>query len=342
MKAIVLASLLLIGLFSVGDVAFADGLVPCTGAPGDECQACKAVDLVNNVVAWLIGVLSIIIVLVIVYAGLKLVTSGGNPAAKQSAKSVMTNAIIGYIIVLGAWLFIDYGMKALFSAGDPVFGVWNEIRCVDQSAFQSKMYHPTPDASRGTAFDTSTVVAPDGTIDPAALAALAASGAPDDVVNAAAAANGLAPEQSRNLRALMRVESGGCTNKVSPVGALGCMQIMPQTARQYDPSLSSLTDAQVRDKLLNDDAYNIGLSTQIYKDLDRKYSGDTSRIYAAYNGGQGANQPSTNCPGKLRWQCEWDGSNCRDGVGSDCRPNTGYIETRRYVQKVAGVAEQLD
>lgn len=332
----------MIGLLGMGDVALADGLVPCTGAPGDECQACKAVDLINNVVTWLVGILSIIIVLVIVYAGLKLVTSAGNPAAKQSAKSVMTNAIIGYVIVLGAWLFVDYGMKALFSTGDPVFGVWNDIQCVDQAQYRSKIYHPVVGESRGTAYDSSVVVAPDGTVDPAALAALAASGAPDDVVEAAAAANGLTPDQARNLRALMRVESGGCTNKVSPVGALGCMQIMPQTARQYDPTLSGLSDAQVRDKLLNDDAYNIGLSTQIYKDLNNQFGGDETKIYAAYNGGPGANAPSTNCPGMMRWQCEWDGSNCRNGVGSDCRPNTGYIETRKYVQKVAGVAGQLD
>lgn len=65
-------------------------------------------------------------------AGIKLVTSGGNTSAVESAKKQMTNAFVGIIIVLGAWLLIDTILKGValdltkFGAG---FGPWNQIQC---------------------------------------------------------------------------------------------------------------------------------------------------------------------------------------------------------------------
>lgn len=328
----------------------AAGLVPC-GSPGQEaCQTCHAVELLNRVAAWLVAILSIVLTIVIVVSGLRLATSTGNVSTKESAKRMIINATVGFIIVLAAWLMIDLGMKMLLSggSGNIAAGPWNVVRCEVQPR---SIVHPVPNASRGTA-QGNTVTLADGTVipivnasgvvDPVALQRLAELGAPDDIVAAAAANNGLTPDQARNLQALMRVESGGCTNMVSPVGALGCMQIMPGTARAYDPSLRGLSDAEVRDRLLNDNAYNINLSTIIYRDLDQRFGGDETLIYAAYNGGPGANNPSANCPGQRRWQCEWDGSDCINGVGSDCTPNTGYIETRNYVQRVDGVRALLD
>lgn len=219
-------------------------------------------------------------------------------------------------------------------------GPWRIIECVDQPL--ARVFHPTPGESRGTATTTYTadLVDPTGTIDPARLAALAALDSPDAQVAAAAAAAGLSAEQARNLQALMRVESSGCRNVVSPVGALGCMQIMPDTARQYDPTLRGLSDAQVRDRLL-DNAYNIDLGARIYADLYRRYQGDTTRLFAGYNGGPGANAPSRDCPGLMRWQCEWDSPGCHGTGRTDCVPNRGYRETREYVQKVNAVASQL-
>lgn len=305
-------------------------LVPC--GHGIPCDACHFVDLGNNVLKWLIGVLMVIFAIIAAYAGIKLVTSAGNVAAMTDAKSKLINAIIGLIIVLAGWILIDMLMKGLLdgTAGKiEGFGFWSEIRCGVQYSGIDRIDHPNPDGSRGVA--TAGGV---GSLDPAAISALAGIAAPDDKVSAAAAAAGLDAEQAKNLQALMRVESGGCVHKTSPVGALGCMQIMPNTARQYDPSLKDLSDAEVRAKLRDDDDYNIALGAKIYKDLYTNYSGDETKVFAAYNGGPGANNPSRDCPGMMRWQCEWDNP-------EHTIPNTGYIETRNYVQKVAAVAEAL-
>jgi len=331
---LILAAILLV----IPMVSFAAGLVPCGGEDEPVCQACHVVELFNGLLDWLIGILSVVFALMVMVAGFNLVTSTGNTAAKEKAKSMITNAFVGFVIVLAAWLLIDYGMRFLVSdpGGTVPFGTWNTVQCTEQVRV-NWVYHPVPDASRGTAYAPA-----QGVLSPADISALAALGAPDDVLAAAASAAGLDAEQTRNLQALMRVESGACRNKVSPVGALGCMQITPDTAKSYDPSLNDLTSAELRDKLRDDDEYNMQLGAVIYADLYRKYDGDETLVYAAYNGGEGANAPSSDCKGQRRWECEWDSPGCYGTSNTSCTPNTGYIETRNYVQKIPRVAEQLN
>jgi hypothetical protein len=121
-------------VFILPSLTLAAGLVPCgtSDNPG-ACETCHVVSLVNNVVAWLVMILGTIAAILIVVAGARLVTSGGNVSAKESAKSSITNLLIGYLIVLSAWLVLDYGLKALLiQDGNESFGVWNQVSCVAQ------------------------------------------------------------------------------------------------------------------------------------------------------------------------------------------------------------------
>lgn len=311
-------------------ITLAAGLVPCGGKGEPVCEVCYAVEMLNGLLDWLVGILSVVFSLIVITAGFNLVISAGNVAAKAKAKSMITNAFVGFAIVLSAWLLVDFGMKMLVSdeGVDVKLGTWNALQCTKQPSV-SMISHPVVDGSRGVAYT------PTSGTDAAALANLSA---PDVDLVAAAAAVGLDSTQTRNLQALMRVESGGCRAKESPVGALGCMQIMPDTAKMYDSSLRGLSDAQVRDRLLNDDTYNIQLGAKIYADLNTKYDGDERLVYAAYNGGPGSNGPSVDCPGLRRWECVWDSTGCYGTQKNDCAPNTGYIETRNYVEKIPNVA----
>ncbi|MEX0918261.1 MAG: pilin [Candidatus Paceibacterota bacterium] len=90
------------------------GLVPACGA---NCNWCDFITLINNVVRWLIIFLSVIAVIVLVIAGFKMVTSGGDVSAWTSAKSMFTNVILGIIIVLAAWLIVDTGLVMLTGGG---------------------------------------------------------------------------------------------------------------------------------------------------------------------------------------------------------------------------------
>ena len=111
-------------------LTFAAGMVPCGGAGEATCQSCHVLQLIQIVVNWLVAILTIITSLIIAFAGLRLVTSFGNASAMQQAKSLISNGIIGFMIVLAGWLLIDLVLKSLVN--DQVYGVWNELQCVDQ------------------------------------------------------------------------------------------------------------------------------------------------------------------------------------------------------------------
>jgi hypothetical protein len=69
--------------------------------------------------------------LIVAWAGFKMLTSGGNSGKVSEAKSMMTNVVIGLIILLAAWLMVDTVMK-LFVNQAVLIGPWNQLQCVEQ------------------------------------------------------------------------------------------------------------------------------------------------------------------------------------------------------------------
>lgn len=99
-----------------------------------ECRACPcgaggALQLIQNLMNAAISFAVVAFVLVIVYAGFLLILTPTNPEARSKAKSVLGNAVIGFIIVLSAWIVVDFAMKILYSGGGK-FGPWNKILVV--------------------------------------------------------------------------------------------------------------------------------------------------------------------------------------------------------------------
>jgi hypothetical protein len=114
-----------------------------------------------------------------------------------------------------------------------------------------------------------------------------------------AAEHGVAPQL---VKSIMRAESKGDPLAVSPRGAMGLMQLMPGTAREY----------KVEDPF--DPIANIRGGVRYLKKLLDEFSGDVSLALAAYNAG----------PEKVRRY---------NGIPP-------YDETRQFVEKVKrGVAE---
>ena len=95
---------------------------------------------------------------------------------------------------------------------------------------------------------------------------------PKTLVRDAAKRSGLPPEF---VESVAQVESGFRPGAISPKGALGVMQLMPETARTLgaDP---------------RDTAQNIDAGTRLLRELLIKYDGDVVKALAAYNAGQGA------------------------------------------------------
>lgn len=142
--SVLVATLSVLALFVPEVVSAQNPLVSCDGFVGNaggDCNFCHFVEMINRIILWLVGVLFVIFAVLMVVAGFKLVTSGGNQAALDSAKSMLTNAIIGMIIVFAAWFIVDSIMKALLpkqningveEAVIQGFGPWNQIKCTTQ------------------------------------------------------------------------------------------------------------------------------------------------------------------------------------------------------------------
>ncbi len=101
-----------------------EGLVSCVG--GDACGFCELVTMVNTLVELLVIVITTFTVLLIAFAGFRLITSGGDASALQDAKKYLINAIIGIMIMLAGWTIVDTFLK-LIAGGD--LGVWNATSC---------------------------------------------------------------------------------------------------------------------------------------------------------------------------------------------------------------------
>ena len=127
------------------------GFVRCQGVifngndPVPDCDACHLIEMGNLILIWLIGFLFVIFAVMIFLAGWGLMTSGGSPDAKSAAKSKLTNAIIGILIVLSAWIIVDTMMRGLVTGDGDLgatysgFGPWSQIECTDQSAYASNV-----------------------------------------------------------------------------------------------------------------------------------------------------------------------------------------------------------
>jgi soluble lytic murein transglycosylase-like protein len=121
---------------------------------------------------------------------------------------------------------------------------------------------------------------------------------PRDLIRDTAIRAGLPPEF---VASVAKVESAFQVNAVSPKGAIGVMQLMPDTARAMgaDPY---------------DVRQNIEAGTRLLRELLIQYNGDVVKALAAYNAGPGAVARYGGLP--------------------------PYVETRYYVNKVIGAYQE--
>lgn len=125
MRSVPVFLLLLLSLtLAPNGVSGQEWLVPCTGP---DCNFCSAVQLVNNVIEFVIIVAIVIATIMLAVSGVQMVISRGNPGAWQKAKDHLINVCIGILLIMAAWMIVDTLMKLLIS--DDVtaeFGFWND------------------------------------------------------------------------------------------------------------------------------------------------------------------------------------------------------------------------
>jgi hypothetical protein len=113
-------------------LTFAAGLVPCNPTPGadgtlqNNCGFCQFGQLIKNVSDWFVYVSGGLVVLLIVAAGARIVMSLDTDA-KTAMKRLISTVLVGYMIVLGAWVLVDTVIKFLIPGSE--YGVNNPLMC---------------------------------------------------------------------------------------------------------------------------------------------------------------------------------------------------------------------
>jgi len=104
-------------------------LVPC-GGEGDPCTACDLLILVQNVLEFALKMAFLIIIGFIVYGGFRWIFSLGKEENLKAGQQIITNAIIGLIIILTAWMIVNTVFWAIKQmGGDDYTGTWFHIEC---------------------------------------------------------------------------------------------------------------------------------------------------------------------------------------------------------------------
>lgn len=93
------------------------------------------------------------------------------------------------------------------------------------------------------------------------------------------------------LQALIATESGFDALAVSPKGAVGLMQLMPDTATRFGVAVSGATPLEKR---LTDPGVNINAGSRYLRYLINLFPGQLELALAAYNAGEGAVQRAGN------------------------------------------------
>ena len=122
--------------------------------------------------------------------------------------------------------------------------------------------------------------------------------------------------ESNLVYAIMKQESGFDEDAVSPKGAKGLMQLMPDTAQWAASKIGIDYD----ESKLTEPAYNIRLGTWYLSYLSQEFSGDITKVLAAYNAGDG---------NVTAWLADgvWDGTLANAA-------SIPFPETANYVVKV--------
>ncbi|OGZ62525.1 MAG: hypothetical protein A3C58_01915 [Candidatus Staskawiczbacteria bacterium RIFCSPHIGHO2_02_FULL_34_10] len=100
------------------------GLVPCGNAvnassgPACRCELTHLFVLIVNVYNFIILYIATPLAgLLIVIGGVLLLVSAGNPGLASMAKRIIWGAIIGVLLIFGAWLIINIVLQAIGYAG---------------------------------------------------------------------------------------------------------------------------------------------------------------------------------------------------------------------------------
>jgi len=98
-----------LGLTLYGTKVLADA--PTIGG-GDLASGNKSLaDVLNNIITWVLGFAAFIAVLFIIISGIRMIISSGNPDQVKSARSALTSAALGLLIIVLSYFIVQLVIK---------------------------------------------------------------------------------------------------------------------------------------------------------------------------------------------------------------------------------------
>ncbi|OHA59896.1 MAG: hypothetical protein A2589_02545 [Candidatus Vogelbacteria bacterium RIFOXYD1_FULL_46_19] len=95
-----------------------EGLVKC-GRGNDQCDFNDLVTLINDVIKFIVVYLAVpLAVVLIVYAGVRMVIYSSNAGERTKAKSMIYIVVGGLVIVLAAYLIVKFVVTSLTGTED--------------------------------------------------------------------------------------------------------------------------------------------------------------------------------------------------------------------------------
>lgn len=109
----------------------AAGLIPCgrtgadaTAAEKAPCTICHVIIGGNRIIEYGLQIMTVVAIAVMVAMGIFYIISAGNDEMMKTAKGGIKAALIGFAVMLGAWLIINTTLR-IFSATIPGLGITN-------------------------------------------------------------------------------------------------------------------------------------------------------------------------------------------------------------------------
>lgn len=272
---------------------------------------------------YFIGVVGILAVVTMMWGGYHYIVSAGNPQKMNQGKEIISGAVIGLTLALTSFLLLRLINPALvnFQGILPSF-IGQILQSDEQGGAPTK-----PDVA--TKADIST----------ATLNSILQRVKQNNYHQMVLAEAGNDREVAYRALSILFIESSGNASAISPAPAYGLMQLLPDTAAECGvKSTGELLVAGLNiragvcylKKLIENPCPTYGESERQRNISCRAgevcKKNDYQFVYAAYNGGRGANYCSSTCLGSTWWQCTG---------------NPRYQETRVYVQKAQIVYDWL-
>lgn len=89
-----------------GQMNYVDG-VGVVGTDDAESTDDSLIDILKNAINWILGMLGLLALCLVLYAGFLMVTAGSDEAKVKKGVTIMKNAGIGLVVIALAWMIVS-------------------------------------------------------------------------------------------------------------------------------------------------------------------------------------------------------------------------------------------